>query len=157
MSDAIGTEIGRKISAKEVGWDSTRILEAVLADKENDIPLYRVIGMATGTVDYESDYGDGSALIGQFEAQTTDGKTFNGSSLYMPGYLQQAAVANLQAAGDGAGLNIALDIYARYDKDAATKYIFVGRSLLAADTRAVDAIKAQLGNTPMPALAAPKK
>lgn len=156
-NQVVGQEIGRKISAKEVGWDSDRVLEAVMANKTEDVPLYRVIGVATATSEYESDYGDGSALIGQFEAQTSDGKTFNGSALYLPGYLQQMAVANLQASGEGAGLQIALDIYARYESSAATKYIFVGRSLIAADTRAVDAIKAQIGNTPLPALPAPKK
>lgn len=153
----IGTEIGRKLSAKECGWDSTRILEAVLANKNSDIPLLRVIGMATGWSEYQSDYGDGESLIGQFEATNTDGDVFNGSSLYLPAYIQDMVLANLKASGEGAGVQIALDIYARYEASAATKYIFVGRSLLAADTRAVDAIKAQLGSTPMPALPAPSK
>lgn len=156
-TQAVGQEIGRKISAKTVGFDSDRILELVMQNKGTDVPLYRVLGMATGLSEYESSYGDGEALIGQFEAETSDGKTFNGSALYLPGYLQQMAVANLKAAGDGAGLSIALDIYARYDGDAASKYVFVGRSLVAPDTRAVDAIKAQIGNTPIPALPAPAK
>ena len=154
----IGEEIGRKLSAKEVGYDKTTILEMVMTNKEVPHFLFRVIGMATGTKPYESEYGDGEALLGQFQAIKPDGTEINGSSLYLPAYIQDMVVAGLNAAGDGAAARIGIDIYAQYDADAATFYVFSGRSLLAADTQAVDSIKALIGKTPMPtALPAPAK
>ena len=96
----IGEEIGRKLSAKEVGWGKPEIMAAVLADRENPVFLFRVVGMATGTVPYESDYGDGFALVGTFEATNNRGEVFPGSSLYLPAYIQNMIVAGLQGAAD---------------------------------------------------------
>ena len=152
----VGEEIGRKLTAKDVGWDSTRILEAVLSDKENDVFLYRAIGMATATKRYESDISEGFGLVGTFEVTNEKGEVSSGSVLYLPGYVQDMIVAGLHSAGEGAAVRIGLDVFARFESSAATKYIYVARQLLQTDTSALDAIKAQISDMPMPALPAPK-
>jgi len=162
-SSAPGQAIGRRISPKEMGYDKEAILKLVLSDTDSEHAIYRVVGIATALKPYKdkTDNGDGSVkfgLMGQFEATGVDGEIKTGSALYLPGYVNDMVVAALSMDGNEA-VRLAFDIYAKYDKDAATSYVFVARDLLNAGANSVDEIKAEIASLPaMPkTLALPKE
>lgn len=146
-----GELLGGKISAKEVGYAKADIMALVLADREREHFLYRVIGQGNGTQAYDGEYGEGFAVLGQFEATNRDGEVFNGTSLYLPGFAQNMLVAAIQS---GHSAQMALDVYAIFDEEAATSYVFTVRSLIEPDRSAIEEIKKQIGSTPLPALPA---
>lgn len=155
-----GELLGGKISAKEVGFSKANILQLVLNERTSDVFLFRVIGQATDLQAYKSKFEDreeeeeGFGLLGQFEATTNSGEVFTGQTLYLPKFAQSMVVG---AVKNGNNVGVALDIYAAFDEEAATSYVFKVRSLLEPDRSAIDALKKSIGNTPMPALPAPKK
>lgn len=152
-----GKEIGTKLSVKSFGYDKETILTAVMANKDQDIPLVRFVGSATGLRKYKSDYvegGEGFGLSGSFEGTSVKGEVKNGSVLYLPKNVHDMVEAMLSMADDVAAVRIGLDVYARYDKDAATSYVFVVRDVLNEGDTSVDAIKEKLAE--VPALGAPE-
>lgn len=164
-NNAPGQELGRKLSARSFGWDKEHIQEAVIKDKENDHFLYRVIGTIGTTKAYKSRQLDpdtkealeGFGLLGMFEATGSDGTVLTGSTLYLPGYVTDAIVGAIHAGDGEVNVRIAYDVYARYDKESITSYVFIVRSLIAPDTSALDDIKKLMGDVTLPALPAPKK
>lgn len=167
MSDeAIGSEVGRKLSVKELGWDKPTILQTVLANQESNHPLARFMGIATGLKPYKIKEGEnagqvGYGLLGQFEGENLiTGESKQGSVLYLPGYINDMVVAALSSGEDVASVRIAFDIYAKYDADAATSYVFTGNDLLNTRLAGVDEVKAAIQALPkpqaVPALTGPK-
>ena len=148
-SSAPGMAIGRKISPKDFGFDKATILEMVLANKQAEHALYRVVGIATALKPYkdkesgEIRYG----LSGQFEATSVHGELKNGSALYLPSYINDMIVAALSLEGTEA-VKIAFDIYAQFDETSATSYVFTGRDLLNAGSTSVEEIKAEISALP---------
>lgn len=162
-TSAPGMEIGRRISPKEMGFDKEAILKLVLSDTDSEHALYRVVGIATSLKPYkdktENGIGDVKfGLMGQFEATSVDGEVKNGSALYLPGYVNDMIVAALSMEGTEA-VRLAFDIYAKYEKSAATSYVFTARDLLNAGATSVQEIKAEISSLPaMPkTLALPKE
>lgn len=154
---AIGQEIGNKMSVKSFGWTKPVILEAVMKDKENDVFLCRVGGIATGLRKYKipasqvkDGVEDGFGLSGQFVGVGPDGVEVKGSVLYLPRYVHDMVEAALSIGDDVAGVRIGFDIYARYDEASATSYIFVARDLLNEGSSSVDSVKETLFALPMP-------
>lgn len=163
-NEPIGQELGRKLSVQSFGFDKGRILELIMSDKGRDHFLMRAVGTVTDTKAFKSrklnergEALEGFGLIGQFECTGPDGEVKTGNPLYLPSYVADAIAGALDAADGDANVDIALDVYVRFDADAATSYVFVVRSLIKADTTAVDRVKAQLSNVPLPGLPAPKK
>jgi hypothetical protein len=169
MSEAIGQELGNKLSVKSFGWDKEHILEAVMANKDADHFLARFGGVATGLRKYkipegqrkEADDDSGFGLSGVFNGTGNDGEVKKGSILYLPKYVHEMVEAALSLGDDVAGVRIGFDIYARYDKASATSYVFVARDLLNEPSASLDSVMEALNQLPMPsqpkALAAPKK
>lgn len=153
---APGGEIGRQISPKAMGFDKETLVRMTMDAKEVDHFLMRVVGMASGLKPYKNKQeGDRQGevmygLLGQFEATSVDGETKVGSVCYLPGYVNDMIVAALSMP-DTEAVQIAFDIYARYDATSATMYVFVARDLLNNQQSGVAEVKEQLKAIPMPA------
>jgi hypothetical protein len=153
----VGKEIGRKLSVAELGYDKPAIQQLVLADRENEIFIARFVGMANGLKPYvnqknETQFG----LLGAFEGTGRDGQIADGTLLYLPGYVQDAIAAALSSESD-VSVEVAVDVYAYYDADAATSYVFVARNLIEVKNPVVEALKAKVSAMPLPSLPAPAK
>lgn len=155
---AIGQELGNKLSVKSFGWDKEVVLEAVIKDKENDIFLVRFGGVATGLRKYKvpekmiKDDGEtsGFGLSGQFKGIGSDGQEKVGSVLYLPKYVHEMVEAALTMGDDVVGVRIGFDIYARYDNNSATSYVYVARDILNEGNASVDAVMETIMSLPMP-------
>jgi hypothetical protein len=148
---AFGKEVGTKLSVKSFGWDKEKLQEMTMANKMVDVPLVRFTGAATGLRKYKnafSDDGEGFGLSGQFEGQSVDGEVKNGSVLYLPKNVHDMVEAALQMSDDVQAVRIAFDVYARYDKDSATSYVFVVRDILNEGEQSVEAIKEAIKEVP---------
>lgn len=157
MPEAIGQEIGNKLSVKSFGFDKATILKLVMTDEQADHFLCRFMGVATGLRKYkipvaqQKDGEDsGFGLSGMFEGVSNDGEVVKGSILYLPKYVHEMVEAALSIGDDVAGVNIGFDIYARYNVDAATSYVFVARDLLNDGSAGLDNVKARVTALPMP-------
>lgn len=150
-----GELVGGKISAGSLGFDKKVLQKLCLDDTDGEHFIFRVIGMATDTQAYQikakpgEDAQEGFGLLGTFEATDRNGVVTNGTTLYLPRVAQNLGVS---AVHSGSNIELAMDVYAKYDEDSATSYVFLVRSLIAPDTSAVDNIKKMLGNTPLPQL-----
>ena len=91
-ADDTGPEIVGKIStAKIVG-------EIKGADLKGPVALMRTIGIANGYKTGKSTYGDWTAFKGSFECERlSDGKTFVGSSLFLPPSVTEMIYTALQS------------------------------------------------------------
>lgn len=152
-----GEELGNKLSAKSFGWDKPSILEAVMADKEASVFLYRVGGVATGLRKYKVPTGQvkdgedtGFGLSGSFVGINTDGEQIKGSVLYLPRYVHDMVEAALAMGDDVQGVRIGFDIYAVYNETSATSYVFTARDLLNEGNASVDAVMDVFKALPMP-------
>lgn len=153
-NSAPGGEIGRKISAKDMGFDKGAILALVIGAQEVDHFLFRAVGVATALKPYKIKDGDRAGeiafgLLGQFEGTSASGEVKIGSVLYLPGYVNDMIVAALSL-DDTQSVKIAFDVYARFDKAAATSYVFSVRDLLNAEPQGLAEVKAELAALPMP-------
>jgi hypothetical protein len=158
-SGPAGEVVGGKISASEVGYDKDALTLLALNDKENSHFIFRVKGMATDVSEYvmPSKPGEeaqkGYGFVGQFEATNRDGESFAGSVLYLPKVATAPMAAAIRSGND---VMMALDIFITYDKESATSYVYEVRTLLPQDRSAIEEIDKMIGNTPLPALPAPK-
>lgn len=158
---AIGHEVGGKISAKSLGFDK-KTLQRMTLDNENEaIPLFRVIGNVMDLQEYKSKFEDkeeeeeGYGLVGQWKITlfSTGEVTELDGVMYIPGPAHRYAVG---AVKQGNNVSIALDVYVQYSEKAGTGYTFVNRTLIEPDRTQVNEIEKLIGNTPLPALPAPK-
>ena len=152
---AIGKEIGRKLSVRELGFDKGRILESVMANREENHFLARFVGVVTGIKPYKIKEGERAGeiafgLMGQFEGQNSDGEAKDGSVLYLPGYVNDMVVSMFQSSEDIVSVRIAFDVYAKFDADAATSYVFTVNDLLNEGSQSVDEVKEAVKALPMP-------
>ncbi len=163
----IGKEVGRKLSVKEMGFDKPTIQKLCIGDQETKHFLARFVGVVTGLKPYKTKAeGDRESevkfgLMGQFEGTNIDGETREGSVLYLPGYVNDAIVSAFSADESISAINVAYDVYAQYDEDAATSYIFTVNDLLNTGNESVAAVKDVIKALPLPkatpALPAPGK
>mgnify|MGYP001459948682 CR=1 FL=1 len=164
----IGSEIGRKLSVGEMGFDKLTIQGLVASNREADHFLARFVGVVTSLKPYKIREGERAGevaygLMGQFEGTANDGTVLKGSVLYLPGYANDMVIAAMQSGGaeDVVSVRIGFDVYARFDADAATSYVFTVRDLLNTQQTGVEEVKAQIQALPLPspvaALPAPKR
>lgn len=151
----IGKEIGRKLSVRELGWDKASILEKVIANREAPHFLARFVGVVTGVKPYKIKEGDRAGevafgLMGNFEGSNADGESKDGSVLYLPGYVNDMIVGIMQSADEIISVRIAFDVYAKYDADAATSYVFTVNDLLNEGSQTVDEVKEAIKALPLP-------
>lgn len=152
---SIGKEIGRKLSVGEMGFDKARILETVLANKTEKHFLCRFVGVVSSLKPYKIREGERAGetafgLLGQFQATANDGATKDGSVLYLPGYVNDAIVAIFQMDDSISSVKIAFDVYAAYDADAATSYVFTVNDLLNTGSEGVAEVQEAIKGLPMP-------
>lgn len=170
----------RKISARTVFGSRADIQAMVLADRSKSHPLFRVIGICNGqrhgsTKDVGEENGgdnakatvlgpkatvlgpkdkmrDWTALLGAFQATNlTTGEVFKSGVCFLPNYVTDAVTGQLGA--DVESVKFAFDIYAHFDEQSATSYIFEAESLMEpAEDDPLKALAATVGG----ALPAPK-
>lgn len=151
----IGKEIGRKLSIKDMGYDKATILKMVLNNPDEKHFLVRFTGVANGVKPYKIKEGERAGevaygLLGAFEAINADGVSKDGSVCYLPGYVNDAIVAALQSSEDIVGVRVAIDVYARFDNDSATSYIFTANDLLNTGSETVAEVKEAIKALPLP-------
>ncbi len=124
----------RKISVKTVYGEID--LEALLKDKAKTHHVMDVFGVARRTKPGESDNGPFMAFMGEFRAIAAPGAPNGAGAMYrapkvfLPKFLEEEVAATI---GDGEtvkSVEFGYRIYAKYDKDAATKYVYMADSLL---------------------------
>jgi hypothetical protein len=156
----IGREIGRKLSVAEMGWDKPSIQALVIAQQNANHFLARFVGVVTGLKPYKIKEGDRAGdtaygLQGQFQATGADGSVRDGSVLYLPGYVNDAIVSIFAADDSVSSVRVAFDVYAHYDVDAATSYVFTVNDLLNTGSQSVDEVKAEIQALPLPSAPVP--
>ncbi len=148
----------RKITIKTV-WGSALDIEEVLAAPDRLLPIMDVWGIAGRFRAGESDLGPYTRFVGQFKATNLKtGEIFRASACLLPKFLEEDLVAAMTV-GESAEVKNAqfgVRIYAKFDKNAATKYIYVADSLVeAATSDAMLALEQQIKGAAA-ALPAPK-
>lgn len=130
----------RKISARTVFGSKADIQALVLADRTKAHPLFRVGGNVrrtrTGTTKDRAEETDGAkadnprdkmrdwtALIGTFRALKTDGTVYQSAVCFLPNYVTDMITAQLSS-DDDAGVDFVGDLYAKFDDNSATSYVF---------------------------------
>ncbi len=140
----------RKLSIKIVcgGVD----VEQVFKDKSID--LMDVYGVITRSTLVTSDYGDSVKFGGQFRAvNLATGEMFSSTVLYLPKFLEDELAG---AMPEGGTAEFAVRIGVEFNKESATKYIYIAKSLV--EPKEMDQFKAlELKvNSAVKALPAPK-
>lgn len=154
----IGKEIGRKLTVADLGYDKERLQEMVIANKNEKIFLARFVGVVTGLKPYRPkvERSDGETsdrefgLLGNFKATTRDGEVREGSVCYLPVYYMQSVIAAFTSADDIQSIQIAVDVYVEYDKDAATSYVFTVFDLLNTGSESVAEVEDSIKALPLP-------
>jgi hypothetical protein len=137
----------RKISARTVYGSKGAVLEAVFKDKTKPHPLYRIVGICTGTrtgqsIEGETDGAikrkpqpgdkmrDWTALLGNFEAvNALTGEVFRSGVCFLPNYVADLVAGQLT--GDVDNVRFAFDITAQYAEESATSYVYAATPLIA--------------------------
>lgn len=152
----IGRTIAKKLSVSGLGWNKENILTLVMADKSSEHFLARFMGTATQPKPYRIKEGDrngetGFGLIGQFQGVNGQtGEEITSAVCYLPEYATEMVLGALGSADDIVSVNIAFDIYARFDTKSATSYVFEVRDLLNAPNAGVETVKSMIKELPMP-------
>lgn len=151
----IGKELGRRLSVKEMGFDKASVLKLVLGNQDEPHFLARFVGVVTGIKPYKIKEGDKTGdiaygLLGQFEGTNNAGESKEGSTLYLPGYVNDMVVSIFQTSEDVSSVRIAFDVYARFDDTSATSYVFTVNDLLNEGSTSVDEVKEAVKALPMP-------
>lgn len=88
------------------------------------LAVLRVVGMALGVKQGESDYGAWTALIGDFGVTNLiDGEQFRGATLFLPDVALLPIQVQLQKPGAQA-VQFALDVYACEDETSSVGYSY---------------------------------
>ncbi len=130
----------RKITVKAV-WGDKPDIEQILAAPDKILPMMQVYGVAKKAKLGTSDYGDFVRFLGDFRAvNMKTGKLYRSSVLLLPRFLEDDLAAAL--GGEGTAAEFAVEISAKYDKSAATQYVYLADSLVeAAETDAMKALE----------------
>lgn len=116
----------RKISPKTVFGEIN--FERLV--KEKSIDIMDVYGVITRTSIVSSDYGDSVKFGGQFRAMNLEtGELFRSSVLYLPKFMQDEIAGSMV---EGSTAEFAVRMRAEYNKESATKYIYMADTLVEA-------------------------
>lgn len=131
-SKAVKAEKLRRITVKTVcGMDKGELLKLVMSDEKMAFPLMRVGGIATGMRPGDGDFGPYVRFIGQFQAiNIRDGRVFAAAMCLLPKFLEDELAGALGQEG-AKTVEFGFEISVKYDKSAATSYVFLSDSLLA--------------------------
>ena len=118
----------RKASVATLFGDKETVLEAVMASKSKPVFMFSIKGNAVGVREGEKAMGDGKvshwkSLIGSFVcASGKTGEIFMTGQAFLPAYIANMIAGQLGEAGNSCEVDA--DVYAVYDKSAATSYVY---------------------------------
>ena len=119
----------RKITVAGIG--ATPDLEVLLKQSGKQMLVARVYGVARRAKPEMGKEGRGDYVkfYGQFKAvNVVTGESFVSGALILPGVVQDQLYGAMD--GDVQGVEFAVDIGAKYDPDAVTKYVYFAKSLI---------------------------
>lgn len=118
----------RKLTLKVIMGGNPDV-EKLLAVPGKRIALCNIYGVATRAKPGQSDLGPYVAFLGQFRGTNLDtGEIFESSKMILPKFVEEQLFAALPEGGGN--VEFAMQFSAKYDKDAASKYIYEAKSLL---------------------------
>lgn len=126
----------RKITVKTVcgGKDAdvkAAMLEKVMKDKTKVHSIMRVWGVATRLKPGASDLGPYVKFNGQFRALNIEtGEVFRSAAMLLPKFLEEELAGAMGAGESAKASEFALEIGVKYDKTAATSYVYTADSLV---------------------------
>lgn len=119
----------RKITLGTIGAQPD--FEELMKAEGKKMKLAHIFGVVTRAKPGSSDFGPFVAFLGTFRAvNLTSKEQFESAKCILPQFLEEQLFGALPADGAGANVEFALEISAKYDKDAATKYVYEAKSLL---------------------------
>ena len=126
------SQLTKKIStAKIYGKVNVR----KLPEDGSVVNLYSVIGVAIGTKTGTSDFGDWTALVGQFEAVNLEtGAIMASANAFLPDVAQGLVIAQLAQEGTQQ-VQFAFVIGARADEGSPVGYSYTAQPMLAPDAK----------------------
>lgn len=148
----------RKITVRDVIGTSVdkdeALIKRLMSAQKDVVPLARIIGIAKASKVKVTDLGESIAFIGEFKATAlygpAKGEQFTAAKCFLPKFLEEELYGLL-----GAGQHevpFGFEIGVKYDRTAATKYIYTAKPLLAAATGgALALLEAQIAGRALPA------
>lgn len=113
----------RKITLATIGAKPDFELLMKADGKRKD--LADIYGVATKAKPGTSDYGPYVAFLGQFRAVNLETKqVYESSKAIFPQFIEEELFGALGQGGETPNVEFAMRISAKYDKDAATKYVY---------------------------------
>lgn len=94
------------------------------------VVLFRAIGRATGLKSGQSQYGDWTALTGDFAAVKPDGEVIRASQIFLPDVVLNMIAPRVE---QGDAVEFALDIVVVADEGSNTGYTYAARPVIAPD------------------------
>lgn len=152
-----GTPV-RKITVKQV-WGSTIDFEEIQKSPDGLLPIMDMFGIAARYKPGESDYGPFTRFIGQFRAiNLKTGEMFRAPVCLLPKFLEEDLVAAMtQKDGELNNAEFGVRLSAKYDKTAATKYVYIADSLIeSGQSDAMTALENRIRDSAQRLLEAPK-
>ena len=149
-------EYPRKLTIKTIMGNNPDVEELLKKEGKRD-NLCIIFGVATRAKPGQSDLGPYVKFLGQFRAQNLkDRRQFESSVCILPRFLEEQLFGAMGAEG-ALNVEFAFQISVKYDKEAATKYVYEARNLVPAkESDALAALTARVGEASK-ALSAPKK
>lgn len=156
MSQTNKVNLIKKISVNKVIGGKPKIAEIVKFFAENPeavvLVLARFFGTANGTKTGVSDFGEWTALAGQFRGiNVKTGETFDSGVCFLPDVALDLIVG---AMGQGS-VDFAFDIGVTLDEDSATGYVYTATPLIQEENNPIARLASKLESIALPSLPAP--
>lgn len=133
----------RKITLGTIGVQPD--IEALMKADGKKLDLADIYGVATKAKPGQSDYGPFVAFLGDFRAvRLSDKATFQARKIIFPQFIEEELYG---AFPDGVNGNVefAMRISAKFDKDAATKYVYEMKPIIKpAESAQLSALEAKM-------------
>lgn len=148
-------ETVRKITLGTIGVQPD--IEELLKKPGKRADLCDLYGVATKAKPGSSDYGPFVAFLGQFRAKRlADGQEFDSRKIIFPAFIEEELYGAFGEDNTG-NVEFAMRISAKYDADAATKYVYEMKPIIKPKENAQLADLMTRANEAAKALPAPAK
>lgn len=120
----------KKITAKVMMGE---VDKSLIPESENSIDLFHAYGIATSVKTGSTNFGEWTALIGQFRAVRLDnGDVFESGKMLLPDIARDAIVGRLGATADTKGIEFAFTIGIKRDtaKNSARGYVYTAKPMI---------------------------
>ena len=147
-------ELAKKLTLKTLCGNLKSLAKSL--DNKHAVPLIRVVGLARGLKFGTSNYGDWTALTGDFIAEPLHGdragERLRAGLLFLPDVALSLVQPYVEGLSKGDAIEVAFGIGLRADDETATGYVYTARFLQ--EPQANDPLL-RLLNDAMPALPKP--